>query len=434
MTTATWFLLVGLLLLLMGLTYPFLKRQPITSSIIYLLVGIAIGPMGFGLFHFNPLKQSGTLEILTEIAVLISLFSAGVKMPVPMTLARWQAPLRLAFLSMAMTVGLVTLFGYYLLGIPLGAAVLLGAIVAPTDPVLATDVQMRRPGDNDHLRFSLSCEAGMNDGSAFPFVMLGLGLLGLHDLGDFGLRWVLVDLLWATAAGIGIGAFAGIGLAHLVTWIRHKRQGVHLLDDFLGLGLIGAVYGLSVWCQAWGFLAVFAAAVALRQTELKIVGAADELPLGLQSDVLGGLKPTDPRPGKKQVHQVSEASLVFKEHLERLSEMVLVLLVGGTLFFDSWSWRAIGFALFLFMIARPVSVFTSLLGTRMPVKERQMIAWFGVRGIGSLYYLMYAIQHGLSEAVSLQLIQLTLVVVTLSILLHGASVKPLILRYSKRHR
>jgi NhaP-type Na+/H+ or K+/H+ antiporter len=129
---------------------------------------------------------------------------------------------------------------------------------------------------------------------------------------------------------------------------------------------------------------------------------------------------------------VSEASLVFKEHIERLSELVLILLIGGMLFLDSWSWRAVGFALFLFTIARPLSVVAGLLGTRTPWRILGMAGWFGVRGIGSLYYLMYAIQHGLPEDLAVELIQLTLVVVTLSIVVHGISVKPMMSRFWRR--
>ena len=271
-SNAGWFLLVGGLLLAMGLSKPILRRLPITSAMVYLLVGMLVGPMGLGLLHFNPLRESALLEVLTEGAVLISLFAAGVKMPVPVIYLRWRTPVLLAFVAMAVTVGLVALFAHYLLGLSLGAAILLGAIIAPTDPVLATDVQIRHPKDRDRLRFILTCEAGMNDGTAFPFVMLGLGLLGLHELGDFGLRWVLVDVLWATAAALVIGVAAGAGVAHLVVHLRRRQHDADLLNDFLGLGLIGVVYGLSVLVDAWGFLAVFFAAVALRQTELALDG------------------------------------------------------------------------------------------------------------------------------------------------------------------
>ncbi len=415
MTSPQWFLLIGALLLLRGLTATLLQRSPVTSAIVYLAVGMLVGPSALHLFHFNPLKESALLQTLTEVAVLISLFSAGVKMPVPFSFSRWRAPMLLATTSMTITVGLVAAFAYYVLDLPLGAGVLLGAIVAPTDPVLATDVQIRHPGDRDLLRFTLTCEAGMNDGSAFPFVMLGLGLLGLHELGPSGSHWVLVEVLWATLGAIAIGIVAGVALARLGWLLRRAPHQHQLMDDFLGLGLIAVVYGLCVMVDAWGFLAVFFAAVALRQTELKLAKSAR------------------PETETEPLPTVSEGSLVFKEHLERLSELVLIMLIGGTLFIDSWTWPAVGLALFLFCVARPVSVLVGLAGTGTPWRIQGLAAWFGVRGVGSLYYLMYAIQHGLPEPLALQLIQLTLIVVTLSILLHGISVKPLMALFWRRN-
>jgi len=418
MSSAQWFLLVGGLLLSMGLSRPTLGHLPVTSAIIYLFVGLVVGPTVLNVFHFNPLKQSALLEVLTEAAVLISLYAAGVKMPVPVRRQRWRTPILLAVLSMTVTVGLVTAFAHYLLGLPLGAAVLLGAIVAPTDPVLATDVQIRHPGDRDQLRFTLTCEAGMNDGTAFPLVMLGLGLLGLHQLGDLGLRWLLVDVLWATAAGILVGVLCGVTLAHLGKRLRGEGNEHQLMDDFLGLGLIGVVYGLCLLLSAWGFLAVFFAAVALRQTEQRLASVAEPVE---SADALRGAPPS-----------VSAGSLVFKEHLERLSEVLLILLIGGSLFLDSWSWRAGGLATFLFVVARPLSVLVGLLGSGNSWRICGLAGWFGVRGIGSLYYLMYAIEHGLPEGIALELIHMTLIVVTLSILVHGISVKPLMDRFWSR--
>lgn len=273
----------------------------------------------------------------------------------------------------------------------------------------------------------------MNDGSAFPFVMLGMGLLGLHEIGDFGLSWVLVDVLWATLGSIAIGIVSGVALARLVSKLRREPFKHELMDDFIGLGLIGVVYGLTVMLHAWGFLAVFFAAVALRQTELKLAKANQDATGGLmpQETVLADAN-TTPEPEPQPT--VSEGALIFKEHLERLSEVLLILLIGGTLFINSWSWEAVWLALFLFMIARPISVLVSLMGTRTTWRIRGMTGWFGVRGIGSLYYLMYAIQQGLPEALALELIQLTLIVVTLSILLHGISVKPLMSLFWRRNK
>lgn len=422
MTTATWFMLIGLLLLVVGFTFSYIKAVPITSAIIYLIVGSLVGPMGLGLFHFNPLKESALLELLTELAVLVSLYCAGVKMPVPIVYRRWRSPLQLAVVSMAITVGLVTLFGHYWLGLPLGAAVLLGAVVAPTDPVLATEVQVRHADDPDRLRFALTCEAGINDGSAFPFVMLGLGLLGLHDLGEAGGRWIVMDILWASGAGVGIGILAGAAIGLLVYRLRAMFVSSAFLESFLGLGLIALVYGLCLLVEAWGFLGVFSAAVALRHTEVRLALRENE------SLLLQTHEPRKQPPENSQVH-VSASSLEFNEHLERLSEIVLVLLIGGSLFWDSWSLRAVGFAAFLFFIARPVSVHLGLLGSKTSMSVRNLAGWFGVRGIGSVYYLMYAIQHGLPEELALELLHLTLVTVALSILVHGVTVKPAIARF-----
>jgi len=163
---------------------------------------------------------------------------------------------------------------------------------------------------------------------------------------------------------------------------------------------------------------VFFAAVALRQTEQRLASVAEPVE---SADALRGAPPS-----------VSAGSLVFKEHLERLSEVLLILLIGGSLFLDSWSWRAVGLAAFLFAVARPLSVLVGLLGSGNSWRISGLAGWFGVRGIGSLYYLMYAIEHGLPEEIALELIHMTLIVVTLSILVHGISVKPLMDRFWSR--
>ncbi|HEY8609611.1 MAG TPA: cation:proton antiporter [Noviherbaspirillum sp.] len=432
MTTAHWFLLIGILMLARGLTSTLLQRSPFTSAIIYLGAGLIVGPSVLNIFYFDPLEQSALLEVLTEIAVLISLFSAGVKMPVPIMLRRWRAPIMLAWVSMTVTVAMIAAFGWLVLGLPLGACILLGGILAPTDPVLATDVQSRHPGDKDELRFNLTCEAGMNDGTAFPFVMLGLGLLGLHEIGDHGMRWVLVDVLWATIAAIVVGAAGGAAMAHLGWRLRGQQMKHEVLDDLVGLGLIAVVYGFCLLIHAWGFLGVFFAGVALRHGELRLASTAGIAPEQIDSTPAHAHKETleegEPPP------IVSAEALVFKEHLERLSELMLVLLLGGMLSLGYWNWRSIGLAVFVFCIARPVSVMIGLAGTSSSWRIRGIAGWFGVRGIGSIYYLMYAIQHGLPHALARDLTQLTLVVITLSIVVHGISVKPMLSHFWGRRR
>jgi NhaP-type Na+/H+ or K+/H+ antiporter len=432
MTNALWFLLIGLLMLSRGLTMTSLQKLPFTSAIVYLVIGFLLGPSVLSLFYFDPLKQSALLEVLTEVAVLIALFSAGVKMPVPIELAHWRAPLRLASISMMLTIALIAGFSNLVLNLPLGAGILLGAVLAPTDPVLATDTQSRFPGDKDQLRFTLTCEAGMNDGTAFPFVMLGLGMLGLHELGDFGWRWLLIDMAWATSAAVGIGVAGGATIGNIVWKLRGQQHKHDVFDDLVGLGLIAIVYGLSLLVNAWGFLAVFFAAVALRNTELKLARAIGVKPEQLGAGVAEPIaSESSSSPVPPQI--VSAEALVFKEHLERLSELLLVFLVGGMLLLDYWNWRTLSLAAFVLVVARPVSVVIGLISTQTTWRVRGIAGWFGVRGIGSVYYLMYAIQHGVPESLAQELIQLTLIVITLSILLHGTSVKPLLkLLWSKQ--
>ena len=199
MTNAQWFMLVGGLLLVMGLSSTVLKRLPITTAIMYLAVGVVVGPSVLNAVSLQPAQGVGAAGGAdrgggADLAVLGRGQDARALQPAALARAH-SAGHGVDGADRGPGGGVRGGSA----GPALGAGVLLGAIVAPTDPVLATDVQIRHPGDRDQLRFTLTCEAGMNDGSAFPFVMLGLGLLGLHDLGELGLRWVLVDVLWASA-------------------------------------------------------------------------------------------------------------------------------------------------------------------------------------------------------------------------------------------
>ncbi|QOY93189.1 cation:proton antiporter [Massilia sp. UMI-21] len=423
-----WFMLVGGLMLVRGLWGQTIAKLPFTSAMIYLAVGLLLGPLFLGLFSFDPLDGAKVIEPVAEIAVLISLFSAGIKMPVPFSLRRWMPAVRLAWLAMALSVGLIAAFGWLVLGLPAGAAILLGAVLAPTDPVLATDVQVRYAGDDDPLRFTLTCEAGLNDGSAFPFIMLGLGLLGLHEIGPGGSRWLLVDVAWATLGGTGVGAACGAALA----WIgvaMHARFAKHeVLDDLLGLGLIGLSYGIALSLHTYGFLAVFAAGVALRQTEMRLIGArtnrAGLLEPEIDKDEAPAAVPAEPT--------VSGGSLVFKEHLERLSELTLVLLLGGAASWYLLDWKPWALAVFLFFLVRPFSVLVSMAGAGIGGRATAICAWFGVRGIGSIYYLTYAINHGVPPPIARELVNATLAVIIGSIFLHGTSVTPLLNRFWRR--
>jgi NhaP-type Na+/H+ or K+/H+ antiporter len=270
---AVWALIVGALLMTMALSGSALRHLPLSTAMFYLPLGYAIGPNGLGLVHINLRADAPLLEHLTEAVVVVSLFSAGLKLSVALDDRTWLLPLRLASSSMVITVLLLALLGLAI-GLPLGAAVLLGAILAPTDPVLASDVQVSDPEDRSRLRVALTGEGGLNDGTAFPFVMLGLGLMHLHPLGDYGLRWLLLDVLWAVGGGLGVGALLGTLMGRLVLHLRLRYQQALGYDDFLALGLIALSYGLALLMMTYGFLAVFAAGVALRRVERQSSRAA----------------------------------------------------------------------------------------------------------------------------------------------------------------
>ncbi len=178
MSFAAWSAFAGLLLIGMALISSLIERLPLSTSMLYLGIGLLLSPLGFGWVEFEPLGKALLLERLAEVVVVISLFTSGMKMGLDLSDGRWKLPVRLAVLSMLVTVALVALAGHYLLGLSIGVAVLLGGVLAPTDPVLAADVQVDHHEDRDRLRFALTGEAGLNDGTAFPVVMLGLGLLG----------------------------------------------------------------------------------------------------------------------------------------------------------------------------------------------------------------------------------------------------------------
>ena len=432
MTFTYWFIVAGGLLTLIALADSVLKRLPLSVALLYLAVGLFIGPLGVGLLVVNPLVESLVVERLAEVAVVLSLFSAGLKMRMPLTDRLWRLPLRLAFVSMAATVGLVTLVGVFGLGLPLGGAVLLGAILAPTDPVLASDVEVEEPDDNDRLRFSLTGEAGFNDGTAFPFVMLGLGLLGLHELGEGGLRWVLVDVLWAVPGGLAIGALLGMLTGRLVIYFRREHREAVGLDDFLALGLVSLAYGIALLASTYAFLAAFAAGVALRAVERHYSGKEE-----VKGEVVGAAQQGEQEevavhPEKAPAYMAS-AVLGFSEQFERIGAVTLVVLVGSLLSPDYMMWSALWFVPLMLLVFRPLAVWIGLLGARRvePV-QRLLISWFGIRGIGSVYYLMYAENHGLPDGVARPILSLVLTTIAVSVVVHGTSVTPLMAWYRRR--
>jgi NhaP-type Na+/H+ or K+/H+ antiporter len=265
--------------------------------------------------------------------------------------------------------------------------------------------------------------------------MLGLGLLGLHELGTVGWRWLAIDVLWAGAGGLAIGWILGMLVGRLVLYLRRTHKEAVGLDDFLGLGLIALSYSAALLMHTYGFLAVFAAGLALRRIEMQATATQD-----IAQDKAPLLQPTPGAPDQAEQlatdpdqapAYMAQAVLGFNEQLERIGEVAVVVVVGGLLAASRPPAAAIWFVPLLLLVIRPVSVWLGLLGSHSSGAQRRLIAWFGIRGIGSVYYLAYAVQHGLDPALAERIAALVLTTVAASIVVHGISVTPLMRRYRR---
>ena len=428
MSFAIWLIIIGALLITITLSGTSLKPLPLSTAMLYLAAGYGLGGDGLGLVRPDLLAHPVLLERVAEAAVLISLFGVGLKLGLPLSHPGWRLPLRLALVSMTISVALVAAIGVFGLGLSLGAAILLGAILAPTDPVLASDVQVLQSSDRDRLRFSLTGEGGLNDGAAFPFVMLGLGLIGLHDLGAYGWRWVAVDVLWAILGGLAIGGALGALVGRLVVYLRSRHNTAIGFDEFLVLGLIALAYGVAMLSHAYGFLAVFAAGLALQRVQ----ALPRIAPAATPADDTGDIGAPDSAAPGNTGDELVLALEGFNTPLERVAEVAVVMLVGALLSHTDFSLDAAMLVILLLVVVRPLSVWVGLLGERVSRDQRILISWFGIRGIGSVYYLLFAINHGLPPALARELTALTLTAVTVSIVVHGMSVTPLMRRYRDR--
>lgn len=432
MTLAGWSLFVGLLLISMVLTGTVLRRLPLSSAMIYLALGWLLGPDAANVLRPDPFLSTEMLERIAEIALLISLFSVGLQLGIPLRDIRWRLPLKLAIVSMTAMVALVALVGVYLLDLPLGAAVLLGAILAPTDPVLASAVHSDSGEHPDRLGFSLAGEGGLNDGTAYPFVMLGLALLGLHDVGPGFWRWGAIDVLWTALAGALVGAILGAATGRLVVYLRSRHQEAVGLDVFLGLGLVGTAYGIAQISMASGFLAVFTAGLALQRVRER--PRPESHPLNAAANSSGHSYDTLATHSHHASATMHKAVQGFNEQIEKLAEMALVLMVGAMLAYAPPIDAAWWFVPLMLLVLRPLSVRLATVGEQLDPPQRMMISWFGIRGIGSVFYLLLALRHGVTGPTAGMLLSLTLWTVTTSIVVHGITAHPLMRRYiARRH-
>ncbi|WP_207869198.1 cation:proton antiporter [Pseudomonas sp. 51_B] len=444
MTFIVWFAMLGAVLLLLALSSSYLRWVPVTSSLVCLGLGMFLGTSGLGLLQIDLSESSGWMEHLTEVAVLFSLFFNGLKLRLPLRDRRWWSAFYLAGPVMLSCIAGVTLLLHYGFELGWGGSLLIGAILAPTDPVLATLVQVADAQDGDPVRFSLSGEAGLNDGVAFPFVMLGLFLQQPSGQPWFS-EWLVKDMLWAVPAGLLLGYFMGRGLGKLTLYLRLRNDDCTVSpNDYLALALIALAYVSAEIIQAYGFLAVFAAGLGLRQAEVQTSSnPEDPAAEHLVQPVVGHQHAAPERALKGDVQALADSQvaagimlgdmLAFGSLIERAMEVFLVTMLGVVLI-EHWDWRAVPLAAALFVVIRPVSVLLFPRPGVLTLRQRGLLGWFGIRGIGSFYYLFYAMNHGLPPALAGQSINLVLCVVALSILVHGLSVQPLLAWYEAHKR
>jgi NhaP-type Na+/H+ or K+/H+ antiporter len=427
MSFVGWMGLVGALLLFMALSTPWVRRFPVSTSIIYLLFGLAIGPFGLALIRIDFRDAASWSVPLTEVAVIVSLFFGGLKLRLPLRAAAWSAAWRLAGPVMVLSIAAVTALLHLAFGLDLALSLLIGAVLAPTDPVLAGAVSVEDASDHDRLRYGLSGEAGLNDGMAFPFVVLALLLYQHQDVGTWAAEWFAFRVLWAVPAGLAIGYFAGLGIGMLAIALRSRSPDSPGSGDFLALALIALSYVSAEAVGAWGFLAVFATGVGFRRAETTAVGSAEHPPA--EDLVEAGGQQLE---GKAAAAgSIVAETLEFGSVAERLLEVLLVVLVGASLPVH-WSPSALIATVTLFCVIRPLAVLAGLARTPTTWQQRGLMAWFGIRGIGSLFYLSYAIAEGLPRADITNAASFTVTTIAASIVLHGISATPLLQWYAAR--
>lgn len=449
MSFLAWMGMIGALLLLVALMSTYIRRLPITTSAIYLALGIAVSPVGLGLLTVDFVEWKEWFEHLTEVAVIVSLFVGGLKLRLPFSNSAWTASVRLAVPVMLASIIGVAAFSHFVIGLKWPLAFLLGAVLAPTDPVLASTVSVNNAADHDRMRYGLSGEAGFNDGAAFPFVIFALLWIQYDYVGGWIGGWVLHRLVWAVPAGLLIGYVLGKTIGRIAIWLRTRHQETDAPNDFLALSLIALAYVGAESIGAWGFLAAFAAGIGFRRAEIKTVmenpgsHRADDAETAVNKDgeqltahppaehlERSGDAAEDVKEPAKAAGLVVSDIISFGDTTERLLEVMLIVLVGLCLAVY-WDWRGVPLALALFFVIRPVAVLLFLLKTPTGKTQRLLMAWFGIRGIGSLYYLSYALTRGLNDDVA-DLTGLTLSVVALSILIHGLTSQPILDYYDRK--
>lgn len=420
MTADIVYLLAGGSLLLAVVLPNMIRRAAVSAPIILLVVGALIGllPLPDGV-SVSPVDNRAFVEHLTEFAVLVALMGVGLALDRPLNLrdraswAKWGAAWRLLGIAMPLSIAGVALLGWWVMGLAPAAALLLGAVLAPTDPVLASDVQVEGPtsvdeeddeiDESDEVRFALTSEAGLNDGLAFPFVYAAIFLASLGPVTEWGLRWLGWEVLGKVALGVALGVLLGWLLAKAA--FRAPAPSLRVAETgepLLALAAVLLSYGISEVAGGYGFLAVFACAMTLRSAE--------------------------------RGHEYHTHMHQIIERLERLLTLIVLLLLGVAMtngLLLGLTWPAALVAVLLVLVVRPAAALLglavgpgALAGRQGPVwPERFTTAFFGVRGVGSVYYLAYATGEARFTDVGL-LWSTVAFTIGLSVLVHGVSATP----------
>ncbi|WP_369385534.1 cation:proton antiporter [Sphingomonas changbaiensis] len=389
---------VGALVLMTAWLPMLLRKAPLSLPILCVGAGAALFALpALKQFAVHPLEFPLMVERLSELVVIVSLMGAGLKIDRMIGLRSWALTWRLLGIAMPITMLIVACLAWGLTGASAAAALLIAAVLAPTDPVLASDVQVSGPGKGteDEARFALTSEAGFNDGFAFPFVHLAITLTAATFVAGDLLEWFIRDLLWKTILGAAVGYAIGRGLGYLTFHLPMRANLSRTGDGFVALGATLLAYGVVETLGGFGFLAVFVSALALRNAS--------------------------------RDHEYHQRLHGFAEEAERLLMMVLLVLFGGMVAFGgllaSLDWRMLVFVTGVLLVARPAAGLFSLLGSNLPWREQLVISFFGIRGVGSIYYLAFALNHA-SFADPRRLWAIVGGVVLASILLHGITVTP----------
>jgi NhaP-type Na+/H+ or K+/H+ antiporter len=397
---------IGVLIALVAWLPLALKRLPLSLPIVCIAIGAALGHYAPTPVVPLPSAHPVFVEHFTELVVIIALMGAGLKIDRVFGWKRWAVTWRLLGPTMLLTIAGVTLIGVWVLGLPLPLAILLGGVMAPTDPVLAADVQVGPPksGEDDEVRFGLTSEAGLNDGLAFPFVNLAIALAAASVTGEaWATKWVLHSVIWEIVAGAGIGWLVGQLFGWITFHIPAESKLAQTGDGVIAIAATLITYGLCEMAQSYGFLGVFVAAMAIRHAH--------------------------------RSHEFQREMHDFTEQIERIAMMAGLLLFGGALvsgLLAPLGWPEILAAGMILLVVRPVAGAIGLLGFKAGRSEKLTLAFFGIRGVGSFYYLAYGLNH-MEGGDQSRLWALLSLVVLVSVLLHGLTVTPVMRSLDRHH-